>query len=107
MEAALLGVPYEGRLPDFTSSRGDRGAREASAAAAAANPHLAEHRELRYDQVGACQCACAGGRVGATGARVSMRGVAWRATRGVDVLQGCAVRGMGETNWQADLPREG
>ncbi|GIL87278.1 hypothetical protein Vretimale_1769 [Volvox reticuliferus] len=44
MEAALLGVPYEGRgLRDFSSGRAAGGLEEMA-------PELREHRELRWDQ---------------------------------------------------------
>ncbi|GIL59381.1 hypothetical protein Vafri_14249 [Volvox africanus] len=44
MEAALLGVPYEGRgLRDFSSGRAAGGSEEMA-------PELREHRELRWDQ---------------------------------------------------------
>jgi hypothetical protein len=44
MEAALLGVPYEGPLHDFTRS-GGAGGEEREVA-----PEVREHRELRWDQ---------------------------------------------------------
>jgi len=63
LEAAMLGVPYGGRIPDWGAEAAARDARAASAAAAAADPASLASRALVQEQDAAYQASLAVDRV--------------------------------------------
>ncbi len=64
LEAAMLGVPYSGRMPDFAREAAEREAREV-AGLAAVDPNVAEQRLLVSEQDAAYEESLALDRWGA------------------------------------------